>query len=79
VVLTAAPGAGKTAFLAWLAHTRPDRLRYFIRRDSQAPLSSGDARSFLFAIGHQLASLRPLLFRPEKLEVVVSQRAQGRR
>jgi tetratricopeptide (TPR) repeat protein len=76
VLLTAAPGAGKTAFLAWLAHMRPDQLRYFIRRDSQAPLSSGDARSFLFAIGHQLARLRPLLFRPEKLEVVVSQRTQ---
>jgi tetratricopeptide (TPR) repeat protein len=76
VLLTAAPGAGKTAFLAWLARTRPDWPRYFIRRDSQAPLSSGDARSLLFAIGHQLASLRPLLFRPEKLEVVVSQRAQ---
>jgi hypothetical protein len=76
VLLTAVPGAGKTAFLASLACACPDRPRYFIRRDSRTPLSSGDARSFLFAIGYQLATLHPDLFRPDKLEVVVSQRIQ---
>ncbi len=79
LLLTAEPGAGKTAFAAWLTHrhlTRrhPDWLCYFIRRDSQTPLSSGDARSFLFTIGHQLAARRPNLFHPDQLEVVVRQR-----
>jgi WD40 repeat protein len=74
LLLTAEPGAGKTAFMAWLARQHPDWPRYFIRRDSQTALSSGDARSFLFTIGHQLAAQRPSLFRPDKLEVVVSQR-----
>ena len=73
LLLTAEPGAGKTTFMAWLADRNPDWPRYFIRRDSQAPLSSGDARSFLFAIGHQLAAKQPALFRPEKLEVHVQQ------
>jgi WD40 repeat protein len=74
VLLTGEPGSGKTALLAWLAQRSPDWLRYFIRRDSQVPLNSGDARSFLFALGHQLAALRPGLFHPEKLEIVVRQR-----
>jgi hypothetical protein len=73
LLLTAEPGAGKTAFMAGLAHQNPRWLRYFIRRDSQTPLSSGDARTFLFAIGHQLASIYPSLFYPDKLEVVVKQ------
>jgi len=73
LLLTAEPGAGKTAIMAWLAHQQPHWLRYFIRRDSQTPLSHGDAKSFLFAIGHQLAALHPTLFRPDKLEVVVKQ------
>ena len=67
VLVTAEPGAGKTTFTAWLANHHPNWPRYFIRRDSKTPLSSGDARSFLFAIGHQLAASRPSLFRPEKL------------
>lgn len=74
VLLTAEPGAGKTALMAWLAEAHPDWPRYFIRRDSQTPLSSGDARSFLFTVGHQLAARRPQLFRPDRLEVVVRQR-----
>jgi len=73
VLLTAEPGAGKTTLMAWLADQNPGWPRYFIRRDSKTPLSSGDARSFLFAIGHQLAARRPALFRPENLEVVVQQ------
>lgn len=73
VLLTAEPGAGKTAFMAQLAHNHGDWLRYFIRRTSTQPLSSGDARSFLFAIGHQLAATQPDLFNPDKLKVEVEQ------
>lgn len=74
VLLTAESGAGKTGLSASLAHAHPDWLRYFIRRDSRTPLSSGDAVSFLFSIGNELAMRRPRLFRPDKLEVVVKQR-----
>ncbi|MFZ2537050.1 hypothetical protein [Methanothrix sp.] len=73
LLLTAEPGAGKTAFMAGLAHQHPYWLRYFIRRDSRTPLSSGDAKTFLFAMGHQLASIYPYLFHPDKLELVVKQ------
>ena len=74
LLLTAEPGAGKTVLMAQLARQHPNWPRYFIRRDSQTPLSSGDARSFLFAIGHQLAAQFPILFHPEKLEIAVKQR-----
>ncbi|KPQ42318.1 MAG: hypothetical protein MPEBLZ_03142 [Candidatus Methanoperedens nitroreducens] len=74
LLLTAEPGAGKTAFMAWLANQHLDWPRYFIRRDSQTPLGSGDAHSFLFAIGHQLAALYPEIFNPDKLEIVIEQR-----
>jgi hypothetical protein len=71
--LTAEPGAGKTAFMAGLADQHLHWPRYFIRRDSQTPLRSGDARTFLLTIGHQLASILPSLFHPDKLEIVVRQ------
>jgi hypothetical protein len=74
VLLTGEPGSGKSAFMAWLARRGKDRPRYFIRRDSRVPLNSGDAHSLLLAVGHQLASLRPELFDPKNLEVVVEQR-----
>ena len=74
VLLSGEPGSGKTALMASLARAHPEWLRYFIRRDSQRPLNSGDARSVLFALGHQLAALHPGVFRPERLEVVVRQR-----
>ena len=83
LLLTAEPGAGKTVLMAWLTDWLSRECsskhhcfipRYFIRRDSQTPLSSGDAHSFLFALGHQLAALHPTLFRPENLEVFVKQR-----
>ena len=73
LLLTGEPGSGKTAIMAWLARRNRDWPRYFIRRDSQVPLNSGDARSLVFALGHQLAALRPDLFHPNKLEVVVRQ------
>jgi hypothetical protein len=39
VLLTAEPGAGKSAFMAQLAHDHPDWLRYFIRRDQRSVLA----------------------------------------
>jgi hypothetical protein len=77
VLLTAEPGAGKTCLVAALAQRRPLWLRYFARRDSQAPLISGDIRSFLLEIGHQLASIRPELFQPDGLEIEVKQRVEA--
>ncbi len=74
LLLTAEPGAGKTAFAAWQTQQNPEWLRYFIRRDSQAPLSSGDVRSFLLTLGHQLATLKPALFEPGNLTDIVKQR-----
>ena len=73
VLLTAAPGAGKTAFMAWLAQHN-NWLRYFIRRDSQKPLDSGEARAFIFTIGYQMANLYPKLFLSQGLLVAVRQR-----
>lgn len=74
LLLTGEPGSGKTALVAWLARREAAWPRYFIRRDSRVPLNSGDARSLLFALGHQFAFLRPTVFHPDKLEVVVRQR-----
>lgn len=76
VLLKAPPGTGKTAIMAWLAREHPDWLRYFIRRDSKTPLSSGSARSLLFTLGHQLATVHPALFRSEALEITVRQRIE---
>jgi ABC-type lipoprotein export system ATPase subunit len=38
VLVTGEPGAGKTSLLAGMARARPDRLRYFFRRDSRTAL-----------------------------------------
>ena len=73
VIVTGESGAGKTVLTAALAAANRTWLHYFIRRDSREPLSSGDARSFLLAVGFQLAALRPELFDPEQLHVQVSQ------
>jgi hypothetical protein len=74
VVLTGGPGVGKTAFLAHLAATHPQWLRYFIRRDSKDLIRPGDANTFLLTVGGQLAMLYPHLFHPENLEIAVRQR-----
>ncbi|WP_406699469.1 hypothetical protein V5E97_11440 [Singulisphaera sp. Ch08] len=74
VLLQGPSGAGKSTVMASLARGNPGWPRYFIRRDSREPLHSGDARSFLFAIGHQLAAIRPAIFAPDRLEVIVKQR-----
>ncbi|WP_167828896.1 hypothetical protein [Streptomyces sp. MZ04] len=73
VLVTGEPGAGKTSLLAGMARARPDRLRYFFRRDSRTALTGGDVQSFLLSIGHQLARVHPKLFEPERLAVVVQQ------
>jgi hypothetical protein len=54
LLLTVEQGAGKTALMAWLADLHPEWPRYFVRRDSQTPLLSGDAWLFVFGIGQQL-------------------------
>jgi hypothetical protein len=76
VLLTGEPGAGKSAVMAHLARLHPEAPRCFIRRDSIASLEGGDARTFLFALGHQLAHLHPSVFDPRRLEVVIRQRAE---
>ncbi|MBM9620223.1 hypothetical protein [Streptomyces zhihengii] len=73
VLVTGEPGTGKTSLLAGMARARPDRLRYFARRDSRTALTGGDVQSFLLSVGHQLARVRPDLFEPERLTVVIRQ------
>lgn len=73
VLLVGDSGTGKSAVLADLARAHPDWLRYFIRRGSTSR-GAGDTRSFLFAIGHQLAASRPDLIRSRELDIVVEQR-----
>lgn len=77
VLIVGEPGAGKTGLMAALARRNPDWLRYFVRLDSTAPLSSGDATSMFLRIGHQLAHRHPALFDPELLKIEVEQRVQN--
>jgi tetratricopeptide (TPR) repeat protein len=72
--LTAEPGAGKSSFVAQLAHDHPDWLRYFIRRDQCTALGEKGPRSFLLRIGFQLAARRPELFDLEQIRIDVQQR-----
>jgi hypothetical protein len=74
LLLTAEPGAGKTAFMAWLAHQHPDWCRYFIRRDQRTRLGDVGAHSFLLQVGFQLATIHPDLFKQEQIKTVVEQR-----
>lgn len=74
VLLTAEPGAGKSTFMAQLAHDHADWPRYFIRRDQRTPLGDVAAHSFLLRIGYQLAALHPDLFTPEQVQLTVEQR-----
>jgi len=77
VLLTAAPGAGKSTFIAQLAHDHADWPVYFIRRDQRTPLGDVSARSFLLHIGYQLAALHPQVFEPERVKMVVEQRVRA--
>jgi len=74
VLLTAAPGAGKSTFMAQLAHDHPDWLRYFIRRDQREVLADVSDKSVLLRIAYQLAARHPELFSQEQLRVSVTQR-----
>ena len=74
VLLTAEPGAGKSAFMAWLAHQHPDWCRYFIRRDQRTPLGDVGSYSFLLQVGFQLAATYPQSFNQEQIKIVVEQR-----
>ena len=74
VLLTAAPGAGKSTFMAQLAKDHDDWPRYFIRRDQRTPLGDVGAHSFLLRIGFQLAARYPEAFAQENLELAVQQR-----
>jgi hypothetical protein len=73
-LLTAEPGAGKSAFVAQLASDHPDWLRYFIRRDQRSVLADVSDKSLLLRIGYQLAARHPELFTLEQLRVSVKQR-----
>ena len=72
VLLTAEPGAGKSAFMAQLASDNPDWLRYFIRRDQHQVLADVSDRSLLLRVGYQLTARSPDLF-PEPAELSVQQ------
>ncbi|MGW8375342.1 hypothetical protein [Streptomyces sp. ODS28] len=74
VLLTAVPGAGKSACLAQLAHDHQTWPRYFIRRDQRAPLADPTARGLLLRVGFQLASVFPELFTTEQIRIEVTQR-----
>ncbi len=73
VLLTAEPGAGKSTFMAQLAHDHLRWPRYFIRRDQRSPLAGAGARSFLMRIGFQLAESYPGLFTRDDLVLDVEQ------
>lgn len=74
ILLTAEPGAGKSAFVAQLAHDHPDWPRYFIRRDQRTALGDVSAKSLLLRIGYQLAARQPVLFSREQLHLSIEQR-----
>ncbi|MEO6550840.1 MAG: hypothetical protein ABIN94_22750 [Ferruginibacter sp.] len=69
IVVTGPPGIGKSAFMRNLAELHPRFLRYFIRRDSRELLKPGDAKSFLLAVGYQLASQYPELFTTQNIAI----------
>jgi hypothetical protein len=76
ILLTAEPGAGKSTFMAWLAHQHPNWCRYFIRRDQRTPLGDPDARSFLLQVGFQLVVTHPDAFNQEQVKIAVAQRIE---
>lgn len=74
VLLTAEPGAGKSVFMAQLAHDHPEWLRYFIRRDQREVLADVSGKSLLLRIGYQLAVRHPELFGLEAIRLSVGQK-----
>ena len=74
LLITAEPGTGKSAFLAWLAKRNANWPRYFIRRNEVSPLGPPGARSFLFRIGLQMAAVFPRAFNAGTRRITVEQR-----
>jgi tetratricopeptide (TPR) repeat protein len=74
VLLVAEPGAGKSAFMAQLAHDHTDWPRFFIRRDQRTSMGESSGRSFLLRTGFQLAATWPALFELEQIRIEVEQR-----
>lgn len=74
VLLTAPPGAGKSAFIASLAKQHPGWPRYFIRKDQTTQLNDPGSRSFLLKVGFQLAARFPELFSTDAVRIAVEQR-----
>lgn len=74
LLLTAAPGAGKSSFVAQLAAAHPGWLRYFIRRDQHTLLSDPGAGSLLMQVGFQMAALHPEVFTLTQVELSIRQR-----
>ncbi|GHO93811.1 hypothetical protein KSF_038590 [Reticulibacter mediterranei] len=73
ILITGEPGIGKTTLMAELARQDQNRLRYFLRHDSQTPLREGTLLSFFREIGYQLFEHRPELFKSKELEVIINQ------
>jgi hypothetical protein len=74
LLVTAEPGAGKSAFMAGLARRHPHWPRYFIRRDQLSPFGNVGVRDFLLTIGLQLAASFPAAFQRQQLRMVIEQR-----
>ena len=74
VLITAEPGAGKSALVAQLAADHVQWPVFFIRRDQRTSLGEVGARSFLLRIGLQLAAIHPDLFSLEQVRIEVEQR-----
>ena len=74
VLLIGEFGAGKSSFIAQLAHDHPEWLRYFIRRDQRAVLADVSDKFLLLRIGYQLAARRPELFTSDALRMSISQK-----
>lgn len=74
VVLTGAPGIGKSTFVAQLARDNPDWASYLVRRDQRTARADSGVRSFLTEVGFQLAAAHPELFEPRQLSLAVEQR-----
>ena len=56
VVVTGAPGSGKSSLIAQLANDDPRSLIYLLRRDQRTSVAEGSAKSFLVRVGLQFAS-----------------------
>jgi hypothetical protein len=73
LLITAEPGAGKSAFMAGMARRHPQWPRYFIRRDQLTPFGNVGVRDFLITIGLQLAAGFPAAFQRQHLRAVIEQ------